>query len=143
MSPTFDLLLCAYRHPFTVASIPTPGPHPHTSKEMHLLIRQASGLTAKLVKALSKRESDTVPVLIDGPYGGVEGDLTLYEHVILIAGGTGITFVKPVLEWLLLQMQYTTTRTSTIEVVWSVRSAGELFSLFLLFPSPISYCRRR
>lgn len=96
---------------------------------MQLLIRQASGLTAKLVKALSKRENDTVPVLIDGPYGGVEGDLTLYEHVILVAGGTGITFVKPVLEWLLLQMQYTTTKTSTIELVWSVRSAGEFTSL--------------
>lgn len=93
---------------------------------MQLLIRQASGLTAKLVKALSKRESDTVPVLIDGPYGGPEGDLTLYEHVILVAGGTGITFVKPVLEWLLIQMQYKTTKTSTVEVVWSVRSAGAL-----------------
>lgn len=92
---------------------------------MHLLIRQASGLTAKLVKALSACESDTVPVLLDGPYGGLEGDFTLYEHVILLAGGTGITFVKPVLEWLLIQMQYTTCKTSSVELIWSVRHAGE------------------
>ena len=92
---------------------------------MQLLIREASGLTAKLVKALSARESDTIPVLIDGPYGGLEGDLTIYEHVVLVAGGTGITFVKPVLEDLLHQMQYTTTKTTSIELIWSVRSAGE------------------
>lgn len=107
---------------------------------MQLLIREASGLTAKLVKALSARESDTVPVLLDGPYGGLEGDLAIYEHVILIAGGTGITFVKPVLEDLLYRMQYTTTKTSTVELVWSVRSAGEWRCLPLRRPVRVTEC---
>ena len=113
------------RHPFTIASLPIMGSSPHDRTEMQLLIQKASGLTAKLFKTLSARKSETIPVLIDGPYGGLEGDLTIYEHVILVAGGTGITFAKPVLEDLLQRMQYSRTKTTTIELIWCVRTAGE------------------
>lgn len=101
------------------------GSTPHDRVEMQLLIQQASGLTAKLFKTLSACKSDTIPVLIDGPYGGLEGDLTIYEHVILFAGGTGITFAKPVLEDLLQRMESSTSKIKTVELIWCVRTAGE------------------
>lgn len=109
--------------------MPRLGPHPHTRREMELLIREASGLTQKLRHALSKRMSGTIGVLLDGPYGGLEGNLALYEHVVLVAGGTGITFVRPVLEHLIEQLQYNTTKTKTVQVIWSVKTAGESWAL--------------
>lgn len=100
---------------------------------MTLLIRSASGLTQKLRNHLCARQAagkgETIPVLLDGPYGGLEGELGIYEHAVLIAGGTGITFVLPVLEDLVEKMALEPEKTvcKSVELVWSVRSEGELF----------------
>lgn len=97
---------------------------------MSLLIRSASGLTHKLRNHLSARQAagkgDTIPVLLDGPYGGLEGDLGIYEHALLIAGGTGITFVLPVLEDLIERMTFEPHKTAckSVDIVWSIRSEG-------------------
>ena len=98
---------------------------------MTLLIRSASGLTHKLRNHLSARgaagKGDTIPVLLDGPYGGLEGDLSIYEHVLLIAGGTGITFVLPVLEELIDKMAFEPNKVvcKSVDIVWSLRSEGK------------------
>jgi len=39
-----------------------------------------------------------VTVMIDGPYGGLKMDLGDYETVLLVAGGSGITFVLGAIE---------------------------------------------
>jgi NAD(P)H-flavin reductase len=62
-------------------------------------------------------------VFLDGPFGGVHNDLSIYEHVVLIAGGTGITFVMPVLQDLIRKMKADCVCKS-IQVLWSVREEG-------------------
>ena len=81
----------------------------------HLSARSAAGM------------GDTIPVLLDGPYGGLEGDLSIYEYVLLIAGGTGITFVFPVVEELIDKMAFEPNKTvcKSVDIVWSLRSEGE------------------
>ncbi|KAL0570684.1 hypothetical protein V5O48_011272 [Marasmius crinis-equi] len=112
-------------HPFTIASIP------HSEKgepqEMVVLIRQANGLTKKLVKHLSHCETTkTIPVILDGPYGGVGHDLSIYEHVLLFAGGTGVTFTLPALQDLVRKSNAGDVVCNSIELVWSVREEGDL-----------------
>ncbi|KAK7041554.1 hypothetical protein VNI00_009141 [Paramarasmius palmivorus] len=103
-------------HPFTIANIPTP-----ENNELVILIRQASGVTKRLAKRLGGKDTNaTIPVFLDGPFGGVHNDLSIYEHVVLIAGGTGITFAMPVLQDLIGKMK-TDCVCKSIQVLWSVR----------------------
>lgn len=39
-----------------------------------------------------------VTVMIDGPYGGLKLDLGEHESVLLVAGGSGVTFVLGAIE---------------------------------------------
>ncbi|KAL0062973.1 hypothetical protein AAF712_010104 [Marasmius tenuissimus] len=102
-------------HPFTIASIPSlEGDEP---QELVVLIRQANGLTKKLAKYLAKHDAKSIPVLPDGPFGGLGHDISIYDHVLLVAGGTGVTFVVPVLQDLIRK---------SIHVLWSVRDEESL-----------------
>ena len=138
-----------HSHPFTLANIPQVNPEEDAAQEMVLLIREASGLTQKLRSYLSRTDTGkTVPVLLDGPFGGLEGDLSIYEHNVLIAGGTGITFVLPVLQDLVQQMVYDeeTTVCKSIDVIWSIKKEGACDALHGNFrccsSSPRSACAR-
>lgn len=96
-------------HPFTPLSLPGES---HT-----YLIRAKVGQTKKLVEF----SGDSTPVILTGPYGGdMTRDLSPTTNVLCIAGGTGITFVLPVL---LLLAQYPPT--AHIQLVWAVRSARD------------------
>jgi predicted ferric reductase len=63
-------------HPFTVASVAEAG-------KIELIVKVRHGITLRLA------ELDSVPVLLDGPYGGLQGRAEAYDHVLLIAGGSG------------------------------------------------------
>jgi ferric-chelate reductase len=70
-------------HPFTVASIPSA-----QDSEIELFIKVGGGITGRLAAA-SSGKALTSKVWLDGPYGGVEGRMECYEHVLLAAGGSG------------------------------------------------------
>ncbi|KAK1220215.1 hypothetical protein PQX77_017035 [Marasmius sp. AFHP31] len=109
-------------HPFTIASIPKL--EKDEPQELVVLIRQANGLTKKLAKYLAKRDgAKSIPVLLDGPFGGLGHDISIYEHVHLVAGGTGITFVLPVLQDLVRKSNLggESVACKSIHLVWSVR----------------------
>ena len=78
----------ASSHPFTVA---TP-PKQSEGKEgavMEIYARVHSGITARLATLAKQGSSGSSRVLLDGPYGGIEGDLKVYDRVLLLAGGSG------------------------------------------------------
>ncbi len=97
-------------HPFTPLSLPG---------ESHAyLIRAKRGETSKLTAFAG----ESTPVILTGPYGGdITRALAPTTNVLCIAGGTGITFVLPVL---LLLAQHPPA--AHIQLVWSVRAARDV-----------------
>lgn len=110
-------------HPFTICSLPSATDDEKVSKKsptVRLLItpsaRGANGLTHYLHRHLqhaSQRlehdEKDvltskslstvSVPVSLDGPYGGLPiKSFIKFDHVLIVAGGSGAGFTLPILE---------------------------------------------
>ncbi|KAK7527608.1 ferric-chelate reductase [Phyllosticta citriasiana] len=86
-------------HPFTICSVPPE--RPETEPQLRFIIKPARGLTGKLAQLADEpSKAASFPVLLDGPYGDV-GAAQLFEHdnVILIAGGSGVGFAFPLLEY--------------------------------------------
>ena len=73
----------------------------------------------------------TIPlqVMIDGPYGGCSIDLGRYETVLLLSGGSGVTFTLGLLDDIVGRCvklrRRGGERTQRIEFVWCVQSSGE------------------
>lgn len=66
-----------------------------------------------------------VKVLIDGPYGGLSLDMASYSTVLLIAGGSGITFALGAAEETMRQRQSSV----RIQLVWVVRDVSTVEAL--------------
>ncbi|KAA1477803.1 hypothetical protein DENSPDRAFT_919417 [Dentipellis sp. KUC8613] len=86
--------------------------------------------------------SRKVRVLVEGPYGGPNHALfASYSGALLVAGGSGISYVLGILDDLLLRHAEGRSRLRVIEVIWVVRDASSLTSLLptlapLLRPRP-------
>ncbi|BGP41407.1 ferric-chelate reductase Frp1 [Rhodotorula kratochvilovae] len=143
-------LLEAGGHPFSVASTYLPVSHLDSdatprSSSMTLVIRVHDGLTHKLYDHVLKNRGDLHysagdaksfsqhlwPAFTEGPYGH---NLLLhhYESVILVAGGTGVTFALPYLLDLVRRARnkhlggskpLVTTR---VTFIWTVRHAADV-----------------
>ena len=84
-------------HPFTICSLPSTSPT--ESSKLVFYIRHRGGFTARLHSYASTRSSVQVPVLIDGPYGGIENRRFFgSDRIIVIAGGTGVGWMLPFVE---------------------------------------------
>jgi predicted ferric reductase len=72
-------------HPFTVASVPDP-----VSKEnlFRFYVKKHRGMTEDLFN--NALDTVDVRVLLDGPYGGIGGDLSVFDRVLLVGGGSGV-----------------------------------------------------
>ena len=81
-------------NPFTIASLPV------KDQELLLVARTLHGNTKKLAKLAQSLadEMQDVPLLLEGPYGASTHfpDFSLFDKVLLVAGGVGATFVMPV-----------------------------------------------
>jgi NAD(P)H-flavin reductase len=94
----FGVLQAISTHPFTICS------SPQTSKgeqsELVFYIRHQGGFTTKLYQyALNHPEGVSVPVIIDGPYGGAKPSrLRDADHLLVIAGGSGAGWCLPFIE---------------------------------------------
>ncbi|KAI9635137.1 ferric reductase like transmembrane component-domain-containing protein [Dioszegia hungarica] len=93
-------------HPFTPLSLPGP--------RHSYLIRAKRGETQKVTAF----QGDSTPVILTGPYGadimrGVSGT----SNILCVAGGTGITFVLPVL----MQLAQRGEGEGILHLVWAVR----------------------
>ncbi|KAI5862495.1 putative FRE ferric reductase-like transmembrane component [Durotheca rogersii] len=82
-------------HPFTICSIPARRNSVEKSR-LTFYVQPRGGLTGRLAKAASQRPGFSVPVLIDGPYGGVRGrPLNKYDYNLIVACGAGASFSLP------------------------------------------------
>ncbi|WVQ69046.1 uncharacterized protein L199_007258 [Kwoniella botswanensis] len=94
-------------HPFTPLSLPG-------DKHVYL-IRAKKGETRRIMGL----DTSTTPIILTGPYGvDIMRDLGNEDNVLCVAGGTGITFVLPVLLHL---SKYGLTQGRMIELIWVVR----------------------
>ncbi|TDZ19371.1 Ferric/cupric reductase transmembrane component 2 [Colletotrichum orbiculare MAFF 240422] len=104
-------------HPMTPLNLPV---ERGGSVSHAYVFRAKGGETRKIAQlAAASAPSATTPVILQGPYGE---DHTLHltpdVNVLCVAGGTGITYVLPVLHWLVSQPPSPDRR---ITLVWAVR----------------------
>jgi len=114
-------------HPFTPSSLPAKNAklNRHT-----YLIRAKSGETKKLADKLSakvkseKQDELSTPVILSGATGtSIVKDMRSDDNILCIAGGTGITFVLPVLLSLAEQSR---SEDRKVQLVWSIRKHSDM-----------------
>lgn len=75
--------------------------------------------------------------MLDGPYGGCSVDLGTYETVVLVAGGSGITFTLGLLDDLVGRCvnlgRRGGERTRVVEFIWYIRDFCTYFLSMILF----------
>ncbi|KAL1953498.1 hypothetical protein VTO42DRAFT_2751 [Malbranchea cinnamomea] len=105
-------------HPFTPASVPTK----ESLDQRHLyIVRCLGGETARLATLASKTEQRSTPVILTGPFGGSVLDRTA-PNVLVIAGGTGISFALPMAAAAVQNCGVT----SRVELVWIIKHARNI-----------------
>ncbi|KXX74085.1 Ferric reductase transmembrane component 3 [Madurella mycetomatis] len=118
-------------HPFTPLSLPIADA---AGKVRHSYIfRAKKGETRKIAEVVAKKiaasasdgaAAPTTPVILQGPYGeNIVDGLTHDVNVLCVAGGTGITYVFPVL---LRLVRGRANPTRKIELVWAVKKKQDL-----------------
>ncbi|KEF53004.1 uncharacterized protein A1O9_10912 [Exophiala aquamarina CBS 119918] len=131
-------------HPFTIVSGPLPAPSrrnnvkqrgekvgdvfqiPHKQVPLTFLARTHSGFTRRLDSFSAKHADNALEVWIDGPYGGLGRPIErLYDHLVLVAGGSGITVCLP---WLtsIMAAEPSEIRVERISLVWAVKHQEHL-----------------
>ncbi|KAG9121030.1 hypothetical protein FRC07_003191 [Ceratobasidium sp. 392] len=108
-------------HPFTVANAGN-----DVSGGLSLVCKKAGNWTSALYRMASERsngdEHRSVYVLVEGPYGGPgHSIIPSFSGVMLVLGGSGITFGTSVLEDLVAKSLDGTARTVCINLVWVVQ----------------------
>ncbi|KAM6491232.1 Ferric reductase like transmembrane component domain containing protein [Amanita muscaria] len=96
-------------------------------------LREGKKLRAQRLNSEEEELTDATPVpvhvMIDGPYGGCSVDPSSYETVLLVSGGSGVTFTIGVLDALVgkyIRSGPDQVVTRKIEFVWFIRSYGQI-----------------
>ncbi|EPQ59825.1 hypothetical protein GLOTRDRAFT_71520 [Gloeophyllum trabeum ATCC 11539] len=114
-------------HPFSIASIDDPAAAEGNAKEkgesyfkeLVFMVNAREGFTRRLADAAAKDDAKAT-VLLDGPYG-VSPDLSCSDTIVLIAGGTGISYTLPLL---LSVISKKTAR--RVVFLWAIRDRSHL-----------------
>ncbi|KAJ4984355.1 ferric reductase transmembrane [Stagonosporopsis vannaccii] len=84
-------------HPFTICSLPEL--LAAKKSEPVFYIRPSHGLTKQLYEAAQKDPNTAVPVIVDGPYGGINMQrFNEADRLLVIAGGSGAGWILSLLE---------------------------------------------
>lgn len=75
-----------------------------------------------------KHPGKRVLVTVDGPYGGLKLFLEDYERVLVVAGGSGITFALGTLEEA-IRTSSQGSGVKSVEVIWAARDMSELLDM--------------
>ncbi|KID74437.1 Ferric/cupric reductase transmembrane component 7 [Metarhizium brunneum] len=99
---SFGFLQAASAHPFTICSLP----YRQVNKKSELVfyIRHQRGFTARLNQFALNHPGALLPVLVDGPYGGI--NIQAYAHsdnLLIMAGGSGAGWTLPFIEQFVLR----------------------------------------
>ncbi|GIC87609.1 ferric reductase family protein [Aspergillus udagawae] len=110
-------------HPMTPSSVPA-----DSRQQTHTyIIRAKSGLTRQL-GLLARGDQTSTSVVLTGPYGQSILSTELLQtdvNILFVAGGTGVTFVLPVLLQLSRQAGFPS-RSGLIEFIWVIRRKADM-----------------
>ncbi|KAL1855242.1 hypothetical protein VTK73DRAFT_8589 [Phialemonium thermophilum] len=134
-------------HPFTLAYWETATDESSGLPEtlLEFWVRPMDGWTRHLRDAcVSAGDAPISPILLlEGPYGR-RTSLRIYDRVLMIAGGSGISAVAPhLLEHARLRDNYGKTRTRSIRLVWTDRSESYMRDAFTGAPQLAATLGRR
>ncbi len=97
------------------------------SEAINLVAQEANG----------NEKEGKLMVMLDGPYGGCSIDIGEYEKLLLIAGGSGVTFTLALLDDLIGRVVRLGSKrgecTNYVHFVWCIRSWGEFTCLSIAF----------
>ncbi|KAG9677218.1 putative FRE ferric reductase-like transmembrane component, partial [Aureobasidium melanogenum] len=112
-------------HPFTIASLWSddfPSQYGAEYRDMVLVFRPFGGFTKKVLdSALENGPWHTYRAFIDGPYGGMRRSLDSFDHVVLFAGGSGITALVSQLLDLIKRLRDGKAVTKSVQVIWALK----------------------
>ncbi|TXT11226.1 hypothetical protein VHUM_01977 [Vanrija humicola] len=104
------------QHPFTMANVPD------GSGNAVFILRAQGGFTRRLVDKLTDDVSTSINTYVEGPYG-ISHDMNHYDSVLLVAGGTGVTFALAHLLSIVKAGREGKTAVSNVRLVWNIREA--------------------
>ncbi|KAI0449363.1 ferric reductase like transmembrane component-domain-containing protein [Xylaria acuta] len=112
-------------HPFTPLNLPL---KQDGSVTHSYIFRAKKGETKKIADLartkLAQSPKATTPVILTGPYGeSIVETLMLEDNVLCVAGGTGITYVLPVL---LDLIQKPAVKNRRVQLIWAIRRKADL-----------------
>lgn len=109
-------------HPFTICSIPGAKRGKAQDNVLRFYVARRGGVTGRLASFASKRPGFSVPVLIEGPYGGLKSQpLHTYDRSLIIVCGSGAGFSLPFIMSELLRSQTERPMGHNMRVVISTR----------------------
>ncbi|KAI5212120.1 putative FRE ferric reductase-like transmembrane component [Aureobasidium subglaciale] len=112
-------------HPFTIASLWSddfPSQYGEQYRDMVLVFRPFGGFTKKVLdSALDNGPWHTYRAFIDGPYGGMRRSMDSFDHVVLFAGGSGITALVSQLLDLIKRLRDGKAVTKSVQVIWALK----------------------
>ncbi|KIJ53374.1 hypothetical protein M422DRAFT_202279 [Sphaerobolus stellatus SS14] len=112
-------------HPFTISSVDSKIGGNIGEKELVFIIRARDGFTARLRDVARDHSGKSVNVILDGPYGAPP-NLASFETVILIAGGTGVTYTLPLFTDLVKRARENKAVCRRIVFIWSIRVLAQM-----------------
>ncbi|PWY66840.1 hypothetical protein BO94DRAFT_330991 [Aspergillus sclerotioniger CBS 115572] len=116
---------CFSTHPFTICSLYHGPKQTGKAPEITFYIKPRRGLTASLGNTALEKPNSSETVFLEGPYGGISKstDISRFDTLILITGGTGGGFSLPILEEALrAYRQQPTKPTPTIQLYFATRT---------------------
>jgi ferric-chelate reductase len=143
-------------HPFTIASAPViSSKQGRTVGEEGLILicKNAGGWTRKLYDMAKKSGyieagiadgvdiGKTVAVMIEGPYSGPGHAIyASYSGVVMMVGGSGITFALSIIQDLVQKDLQAQSRVKVLELIWMVASPDAMVPLMPLFTALVESC---
>jgi ferric-chelate reductase len=114
-------------HPFTIASIRRPTAQGHKNQPLVFVIRAMNGFTRHLYNYAVSYPHKPVTVLVDGPYGRPPS-VNSYSSVVLLAGGSGVSFTLPLLLDIISAVRRNDSPVRRVLFIWSVKHRGRSIS---------------
>ncbi|CAG8003294.1 unnamed protein product [Penicillium salamii] len=82
-------------HPFTICSVP----QKDNKNQLVFYVKHRGGLTGRLMKLAEKNPGVQIPVMLDGPYGGIpDKHIDQFDKSLIVGGGAGAGFTLSLLE---------------------------------------------
>lgn len=116
-------------HPFSIINVQSS--RKTGDQSIELVLRIKKGLTRELADHIESRttasgsETCTLAVMAEGPYGQ-SAETPDAQTVLLLAGGSGITFVASALEDVVQKIEAGQSSTNDVRLVWAIHHLSAL-----------------